>query len=92
MKAILKHIGQILIEDSCLTKDNLTHALDIQKNETTHRKIGKILIELGYVAEVDFLKNLGKQLGIIFLDDLSKYKVKKEILSKIPLSFVKKTI
>ncbi|MBI5208142.1 MAG: type II secretion system ATPase GspE [Candidatus Firestonebacteria bacterium] len=90
MKSISKLIGEILIHEGFLDKDKLKEALEIQKKEKPYRRIGEILIELGYVSQEDFLLSLGNQLGIPFYHDLSIYLIDKDIISKIPLNFVKK--
>ena len=47
-----KRLGEILLEEDVLTKKQLNEALDIQKSGDK-RKIGEILIELGYLTIED---------------------------------------
>jgi type IV pilus assembly protein PilB len=51
-----------LITEGMLTEEQLTTALNEQKNDDAHRSVGAILIEKGYVTE----KNLTRALGIQF--------------------------
>ena len=44
-----KKLGEILLEEDVLTKRQLQKALDIQ-NSGDKRKLGEILIELGYIT------------------------------------------
>ncbi len=90
MQGIRKLIGEIIVQEIHLSEDKIKEALEIQKKEKVHKRIGEILIDLGYLKEEDFLRCLGKQLGIPVILDLSEYKIKKEIISQIPLNFVKK--
>ena len=47
-----KRLGELLLEEDVLTKRQLQKALDIQKNGD-NRKIGEILIDLGYLTVED---------------------------------------
>ena len=47
-----KRLGEILLEEDVLTKRQLNKALDLQKSGD-NRKIGEILIELGYLSIED---------------------------------------
>ncbi|HPO50215.1 MAG TPA: hypothetical protein PLO89_07835 [Spirochaetota bacterium] len=44
----MKRIGELLIENSLLTKENLDKALDIQKTNGKH--IGEILIDMKLIT------------------------------------------
>ncbi len=55
-------LGEILIERRLLTPEDLEKALEIQKER--NEKIGKILIDLGFVAQRDVIAALSDQLGI----------------------------
>ncbi len=60
-----KRLGDLLIEGQLLTPENLDKALQLQA--ATGKRMGAILIDKGWVAEVDFLKTLSKQLAIPYL-------------------------
>jgi general secretion pathway protein E len=55
-------LGEILIERRLIEQEDLERALEIQKGRG--EKIGKILIELGFVASRDVLAALSDQLAI----------------------------
>lgn len=61
-------LSDILLERKLITLENLEVAL---KEQTalgeTHRRVGEILITLGFVSEHDVLKALSTQLGIKYL-------------------------
>ena len=60
-----KRLGDLLIEEQLVTPENLDKALQIQS--ATGKRMGAILVEKGWVSEVDLLKILSKQLGIPYL-------------------------
>ncbi len=53
-------LGQILYKSKIITRKQLTEALKIQKNTPT-KKIGEILLELGYINQSDLEKGLNLQ-------------------------------
>ena len=60
----LKHIplGELLIQRRLLEQDDLDRALELQKERGD--KLGKILIDLGFIASRDLLAALSEQLGV----------------------------
>lgn len=56
-------LGEILLERRLITQDDLARALDLQR-ERPGEKIGKILVDLGFVAARDVLSALAQQLQV----------------------------
>ena len=56
-------LGEILIERKLITPDDLARALDIQK-ERSGEKLGKIMVDLGFIAMRDLLAALAEQLQV----------------------------
>src|SRR5512141_1626781 len=56
-------MGEILIERKLITPDDLARALDIQK-ERGGEKLGKIMVDLGFIAMRDLLSALAEQLQV----------------------------
>jgi general secretion pathway protein E len=56
-------LGEILIERRLITEEDLARALEIQR-ERSGDKIGKILVDLGFIAARDVLAALSEQLQI----------------------------
>ena len=56
-------LGEILIERRLITVDDLTRALELQR-ERPGEKIGKLLVDLGFVAHRDVLAALAQQLQV----------------------------
>jgi general secretion pathway protein E len=59
-------LGEILIERRLITQDDLARALELQM-ERTGDKLGKILVDLGFVAMRDVLAALADQLKVPLL-------------------------
>ncbi len=74
-------IGDLLIEHQVISPEQLTTALADQK--TTGRKLGRVLIESGYVTEDQMLDFLARQLNIPYID-LKRYNLKAEVVQLIP--------
>jgi general secretion pathway protein E len=60
-------LGQILIDRGLITPDKLDVALKEQVALGKSQRIGKILVNLGFIREQDLLNALSYQLGIRFL-------------------------
>ncbi len=56
-------LGEILIERRLITQDDLARALELQR-ERSGDKLGKILVDLGFVAARDVLTALSEQLQV----------------------------
>src|SRR5512142_892436 len=56
-------LGEILIERKLITPDDLARALDIQK-ERGGEKLGKIMVDLGFIAMRDLIAALAEQLQV----------------------------
>jgi len=62
-----KPIGQILLAQGLITQQQLDEALAIQKTNSTE-KLGRILVDLGYVKDEDVLRAYAEQIGVPFVD------------------------
>ena len=58
-------IGDLLVQNSVITEEQLQQALSKQK--TTGLRLGRTLINLGFVQEDRFLEFLSEQLGVPFV-------------------------
>ncbi len=83
-------IGDILVEKSVITREQLDAALnEQQKKGVASKKIGNYLIELGHVTEADIATALGIQfnLPVMRLDGM---KIKPEVIDLVPEKVVRK--
>lgn len=73
-----KKLGEILLEEGKITKNQLEEALQVQKE--TNERIGEIFIKLRYVTEEDIASCIASQYGLPYFE-LSKYKINTNILA-----------
>ncbi|MBS1211816.1 MAG: biosis protein MshE, partial [Proteobacteria bacterium] len=74
-------IGDLLVQNAIISQAQLEQALASQKE--TGRKLGKTLVELGFVAETDLLEFLSRQLQIPLLN-LRQYKIDPQAVKLLP--------
>ena len=66
-------IGEVLKEYGYVTDENIQEALEYQKTEAGQgKRLGALLLELGFVTERQVLESLGKKLELLLtsLDDV----------------------
>ena len=74
-------IGDLLVQNEVITEQQLMTALREQKS--TGRKLGRTLIDLGYVDEDNLLNILSRQLEVPFVQ-LRHYQFNNELVKKLP--------
>ena len=74
-------LEDLLIEHQLISQEQLQTSLEIQKR--TGQKLGRVLIENGYMSEESFLVFLARQLNIEYLD-LKGREIKPDIVKLIP--------
>lgn len=74
-------LGDLLVEQKAITEAQLMAALDAQKS--TGNKLGRELIESGYLTEEELLGILASQLNIEFID-IKNYSIDAETVKRIP--------
>src|SRR5690554_4482744 len=74
-------IGDLLVQNEVITEEQLTVALREQKS--TGRKLGRTLIELGYLDEDTLLNILSRQLNVPFVQ-LRHYQFNGELVKRLP--------
>src|SRR5262245_23177258 len=90
MKVVLsqtarKPIGQLLRERNLVSEEDLNNALALQKERRD--KIGKILVDMGYVAEREVLSALSEQLNVPLFD--GEYPAVPIETDKLPYRFLR---
>src|SRR5215475_354261 len=81
----VRPIGQLLRERGSLSEEDLNNALALQKERND--KLGRILIDLGYVAERDVISVLSEQLKVeIFTAEYPAVPIEP---TKLPLRFLR---
>lgn len=74
-------LGDLLVEHQLITNDQLMQALAEQK--TSGHKLGRVLVEKGYVKEEQVLELVSRQLQIPYID-LRRFQYESETVRLIP--------
>ncbi|MFN2360264.1 MAG: GspE/PulE family protein, partial [Marinobacter sp.] len=74
-------IGDLLVQNDVITEQQLMTALREQKS--TGRKLGRTLIDLGYVEEDNLLNILSRQLDVPFVQ-LRHFQFNNDLVKKLP--------
>lgn len=82
-----KRLGDLLVESGLITNKQLEKALGVQK--TTGERLGKALINLGYITEESMIEILEFQLGVPHIN-LGSLNISKEVASTIPASLAER--
>jgi MSHA biogenesis protein MshE len=75
------HLAEMLLDNQLITKEQLDDAVDKQKN--SDKKIGQILVDLGYIDEPKLLELLSQQLNVPFVD-LKEFSVNPDLVKLLP--------
>jgi len=80
-----KLLGQLLVERGLLPEDDLQKALQLQRERKG--RLGRILLDLGYISQLDLQTVLSEQLGIPMVDAAELKEVPMEA-SVLPSGFL----
>jgi len=84
-----KLISDILLESGMITQHQVDHALVLQKNK--HKRLEKILVELGYVTEGQIAEVMSKQLSLPLVD-CEQYKIPDDVKALVPKEMAEKRL
>ncbi len=74
-------LGDLLVVEDIISDDQLKYALNLQNS--THRKLGDSLIDLGYINETQLLTFLSKQLNLPFIDINQRF-ISPDVIEVLP--------
>ena len=80
-------LGKLLVQEGLITAEQLTKALQEQKQNGT--RVGYNLVKLGFIPENELTKFLGKQYKMPAVD-LSRFEVDPKIAKMIPNDLAQK--
>jgi len=80
-------IGDLLIDREIITQQQLDNALKEQR--TSGQKLGRTLIDLGYITEKDILDALSAQMKIPHVD-LEQFKFNPELVKRLPETYARR--
>jgi hypothetical protein len=84
-----KRLGGILMSEGLVTPEQVTEALEIQKD--TGKMLGEVLVQLGYITEYNLAKSLATQFQFPYINPAS-YQVDRAILEMLPVEMYYKYI
>lgn len=64
-------LGKRLVQENCITTADLQECLSLYQSESPKSKIGRLLVEKGYLQQADLEKVVKKQIKDIFFEVLS---------------------
>ena len=80
-------IGDLLVAQQLISQDQLEQALSAQKS--TGRKLGRQLVDMGFVDENDLLTLLSEQLNIPFVE-LKQFRFDRDLVQTLPESLARR--
>ena len=84
-----KRLGDMLIEEQIITDEQLSDALEKKKGTT--KRLGEVLVELGYTSEMDIAKALSSQLGLEIVS-LSGIQIEENVLKLVDVAVLRKYV
>jgi type IV pilus assembly protein PilB len=82
-------LGDLLVKNNLITKEQLTRALDEQKDSGGQLRLGTILIKNGVISEPDLTSFLSKQYGVPSIN-LADFEVDPAVVKIIPAEISQK--
>lgn len=80
-------IGELLLEEELITKDQLNEAMAIQSGQGG--LLGQILLNKGFIQEHDIMRVIGKQIGIDYVNELNLEEIDPNLINNIPINYAK---
>jgi len=84
-RSMKQKIGQLLVKAKLITKSQLKKALRNQKK--TSKRLGEILMEMGYIQSSDLVRVLSQQAAVRFLE-LRVEMLDEKLIKSFPESFL----
>jgi type IV pilus assembly protein PilB len=76
-------LGELLVQAGVLSADKLQEALDLQKTEGSKRRLGRLLVDHGFVDETQLTQVLGRQLSVPWVS-LYHVDFSRQLLNLVP--------
>lgn len=83
-----KSLGQILLETTSLTPQQLEEALVVQREKGM--KLGEALVQLRYLRSEDLLKSLSIQMGFPYVHQIIADEIPSDLVNQVPINYAKK--
>lgn len=82
-------LGELLVRNNLITKEQLAKALDEQKESAGQLRLGSILIKNGLISEPDLTSFLSKQYGVPSIN-LAEFEIDQAVIKIIPVDIAQK--
>lgn len=82
-----KKIGELLLQYTSLTEDQLQEALELQKQEK--KLLGEILVSKNYIHPHDVIKVICYQINIPYVNEIKVEEIIPESVALIPINYAK---
>jgi type IV pilus assembly protein PilB len=82
-------LGELLVRNNLITKEQLTKALEEQKDSGGQARLGSILIKNDLISEPDLTSFLSKQYGVPSIN-LTEFEVDSAVIKTIPVEIAQK--
>lgn len=79
----ISRLGDLLVSNNLITRENLAKALEEQKESSGQLRLGTILIKNGFISEQDLTSFLSKQYGVPSIN-LAELEVDQAVVKIIP--------
>ena len=77
----VSRLGELLVKNNIITKEQLTKALEQQKETGGQQRLGSVLIQNGLISEPDLTSFLSKQYGLPSIN-LADYDVEGKVFHR----------
>ena len=84
-----ERIGDYLVNQGLITSEQLQQVLDAQKASNGSKKFGDVVVELGFMSEVNFAKALAGNLRVQYVD-LDNVEINTEAVQMVPEALARK--
>ena len=82
-------IGDYLVEQKLITAEQLDQVLAAQKESNGSKRFGEIVVDMGFISEINLAKALAAKLRVPYVD-LGNTEIDEDAVKKIPESLAKK--
>lgn len=82
-------LGELLVRNNLITKEQLTNALEEQKESGGQSRLGSILIKNDLISEADLTSFLSKQYGVPSIN-LTEFEIDSAVIKTIPVEIAQK--
>lgn len=84
-----ERIGDYLVGQGLINQEQLMKVLEVQKESNGAKKFGDVVVELGFMSEVNFTKALAGKMNVKYID-LDAIDINIDAVNKIPEALARK--